>query len=231
MSSQLKSSSAQVLLLGITPELQDLAQKLTAIDINAEMLRSLWNRRCCAVQGDWLHLPFPEMCFELVVGDGSLSNLSYPDSYAILFNELKRVLIHGGRIAMRLFTSPQEAEDIDAVVEQASTGSIRSFHAFKWRLAMALVTVNQTPNIPVSLILSVFERFFPDRSKLAHASGWKLDEIATIDAYRNSQAEYSFPSLAHVRQLVPQGLTEKAVLTGSYELAERCPILVLESGA
>lgn len=220
------------LLLGVTQELTRLTDHMVAVDHNVAMIAALWRGNspgCNIVHGDWMHLPFAAYTFAAVVGDGCLCPLAYPLQYEQLLAQLQLVLKPGGKALLRLFSAPDESETCVAVCDAALAGKIAGFHAFKWRLAMALVAENGDPNVAVDQIYATFARLLPDRQRLAAASGWSMEDIATIDVYRGSGAVYSFPTLAQLRQVIPQGLREAGMVQGSYELAERCPTLILES--
>lgn len=221
-----------VLLLGVTPELADAGRHVTGLDNNEMMIAAVWpgdSARRRAVKGDWLAMPFPADTFSAAIGDGSLSAFAWPDGHRRIFAELARVLQPGGRLAIRLFKQPDRGEPLASVVASTWAGEIRNFHAFKWRLAMALVAASNTPNLPVQTILATFEREFPDRRKLAAATGWPMAQIDTIDVYRGSGEVYSFMTLEQIRQTMPPAFTNLRLQdTGSYELAERCPLLITE---
>jgi SAM-dependent methyltransferase len=220
------------LLLGVTPELASLPSNLVAIDNNAAMIGALWPRNQAAprvIQGDWLSMPFASRTFDAIIGDGSLTLLSYPTQYERLFGQLKRVVKPGGKILIRLFVSPEQSETSEHVCHEALSGRIRSFHAFKWRLSMAIAAASPEHNVSVAETHATFDRLLPDRHRLAEVTGWNLEDIATIDLYRGSSARYSYPTLAQVRQILPQGIKEIGLAQGSYELAERCPTLILEA--
>jgi SAM-dependent methyltransferase len=217
------------LLLGVTPELAQLSPSLTAVDNSEAMIQALWKNESSAIHGDWLDLPFQEDTFDTVIGDGCLTLLTYPMQYEKLFSQLHHVLSHKGKVAIRLFVSPDESESPELVCHEASSGKIKSFHAFKWRLSMALASMNEDHNVAVSDTWMTFDRLLPDRVLLATKSGWSMLDIETIDVYRHSDAVYSHPTLTKVRDSASISFNEKALLFGSYELAERCPILVLES--
>lgn len=219
------------LLLGVTPELVNLPLRLVAIDNSAAMIRALWPDKTLrsVIQGDWLTMPFLSHTFDAIIGDGSLTLLSYPLHYEQLFHQLKRVVKPGGKISIRLFVSPEQSETCEQLCRDALNGRVRSFHAFKWRLSMALSAASSAHKVSVADTYATFELLFPDRHHLAQVTGWSLDDIATIDVYRNSPAEYSYPTLAQVRQILPDGLKEVALKYGTYELAERCPTLILEA--
>ena len=94
---------------------------------------------------------------------------------------------------------------------------------------MAMSHERAEPNVPVREIRDVFERWFPDRAALAAERAWPRDEIDTIDMYAGSDANYSFASRRQFLEIVPPEFTNaRFVDVGSYELAERCPLLVLD---
>jgi SAM-dependent methyltransferase len=219
------------LLLGVTPEYVDLPARLVAVDNSAAMIGALWpgnQSGRSVVQGDWLDLPFATGSFDFVIGDGSLTLLSYPTQYEHLFAQLSRLLKPGGKIVIRVFVSPEAAETCAEVCEGALGGRIAGFQAFKWRLAMAVGTESHDPSIGAADTHAAFNRLLPDRKRLAEATGWSDADFATIDVYRGSSARYTFPTLAQVRRAFAQRFKETGLRQGSYELAERCPILILE---
>jgi SAM-dependent methyltransferase len=222
----------RLLLLGVTPELASLGRRLVAVDRNETMIARIWpgDSDCRqAVKGDWLALPFAPAFFSAVIGDGSFNCLAYPDGYRRLLSEIGRVIRPGGRIAIRVYLAPDAPETIPALRVRAFSGRIGSFHAFKWRLAHALIAEAGEANLKVEAIREAFDREFPDRPALARASGWSMDDIATIDFYKGSAELYSFPTLAQFRAVLPAGFgIARAVSSGSYELAEHCPLMVMD---
>lgn len=229
----LSTHSGRCLLFGVTPELAPLAAPLIAVDNNAGMAHQLWHGDANAspiVLANWLQLPFAPNVFDRAMGDGCLTMLHYPQQYVTLFGQLQRTLRPGARVVLRLFLRPELAETAEAACAAALEGRIGNFHVFKWRLAMALAGDGQQTNIKVASIHDAFQRRLPDRGALCRASGWPLDDIGTIDVYRDSTASYSFPTLPQMRACIPApfNVTRILILYGRYELAACCPILVME---
>jgi SAM-dependent methyltransferase len=222
----------RVLLLGVTPELADLGAELIAVDHNDMMIAKIWpgdTARRRVVKADWRDLPFPRNDFSAAIGDGSLNALTYPTAHRQLYDQLAKVIRPGGRFVFRHYTTPDRGETIAAVRAAALAGKIGSFHAFKWRLAMAMVAATGDPNIRVEAIREAFDREFPDRAKLAVAAGWPVADIDTIDVYRGSSEIYSFPTFGQLRGAIPAAFENpRLVPVGSYELAERCPLVVMD---
>jgi SAM-dependent methyltransferase len=223
------SDPGKCLLLGVTPELADLSTSLTAIDNSAAMIAALWTDKHAAIQGDWLDLPFPDDSFDTLIGDGCLILLSHPAQYEKFFEQLSRVISPGGKIALRLFVSADKKESPELVCREALGGKMKGFHAFKWRLSMAIASESGNYNFAVAETVAAFDRLIPDRKLLASVTGWSKEDIETIDFYRNSEAFYSYPTLAHVRQTIHPSLKETGLIVGHYELADRCPIIILQS--
>lgn len=219
---------ANVLLLGVTPELAPLAN--VAVDKSEMMIATIWpgdtaERR--AVLGDWLTMPLDAQV-SAVIGDGSLNVLRYAD-YLVLFEQLQRVMRPGARLAVRVYATPAKVETLTALRDAAMTGRGGGFHAFKWRIAMALAAEQRSPDVPVALIKRAFDQCFPDRAALSAASGWNVETIGEIDAYECAGTIYSFPREdAFLAALPPAFKGARFQAAGSYELAERCPILIAD---
>jgi hypothetical protein len=227
------SVDGPVLLLGVTAELRVLATQLVAVDHSDAMVARFHAQPVIAGQsvqlGDWRALDqyFSPQYFAAALGDGSLNMLHFPTDYTRLFNALAVTLRVGAPFACRLFAAPShtEVETPEAVFAAAEAGRIGSFHAFKWRLAHALVAQQATPNIAVQDIFTAFAGYVPDRDALAACTGWPRAHIDTIDAYAQADTVYSFPSLDALAAILPHGWQIRQHVFPSYELGERCPIL------
>lgn len=226
--------NANVLMLGLTPEISGIGEALTIVDWNEQMLAQAWpadRSGLRAVQADWREMSFPAASFTAVIGDGSLSMVSWPDDYPALFDRLAACLAPGARLALRCFLRPDRPETLVEITKAAMLGEEPSFHALKWRIAMALAG-QSGGNIAVVEIYRAFERCFADRQPLASATGWSLGTIAEIDSYRASGATYSFITAAQLRDSLPAGWENaRFVSSGDYPLSERCPFLIAEFGS
>ena len=228
----LASCGGPYLLLGVTLEYTGLAEDMLAVDYKSSMIFDSWARRFPgrdAVQANWLQLPFQRQSFAAAIGDGCVNALAHPVQYGPMFTELQRVLKPGGRLVLRTFVTPVEAETCEFVCAQAMNAAIGSFHAFKWRLAMALVAESGNANVRFADIRTRFNSLVTARDELAAATGWPRAAIETIDAYAASQMQISFPPLRDVQRSFASAFEEVDLIYGSYELAKRCPILVLRA--
>jgi len=225
---------SNALLLGVTPEIADLQwppeTRLTAVDLALPMIENVWpgnHARRCAVRADWLALPFADQSIDCVIGDGCLALLEYPTAWQRFAKEMRRCLSKNGQCMLRAFCRPDESENVEAIVTALRGGRIGSFHALKWRLAMAMQGKATERGIALANIWNAFQKLAPDRTALAHEQSWPVAEIDTIDAYRDNPARLHFPSLDEVRAALCTDLKEVECRICEYELAECCPHLLL----
>ena len=226
-----------VLVLGVTPELCSLVTlegiRVIALDRSSEMIRTVWpgplHRGDTAVRGDWRRLPLVDGSVDVIFSDGCLSILPYPAGYVEVCRELRRVLAGGGRCVVRCFVQAQTPERLGDVLDDLASGRVGSFHAFKWRLMMALQS-DPVTGVVLARVWEELNQAEPDFEALSERCGWPLDVVRTIDAYRSVNARYTFPSLdALCGVFTEAGLAILDVIHPTYELGERCPSLILAS--
>jgi hypothetical protein len=233
------ANAGRTLLLGVTRELADVAVNLVAIDGSAARVANVWpgdTDRRRALIGDWFNVAVRDRCFAAALGDGILNIHEYPDLPRRILHELSRVMAAGATVALRVFCRPDRSETVTELREQALERRVGNFQAFKWRLAMALVAADERPgvtaagsdpNIRVQRIREIFNEAFPDRAMLAKATGWSPEDIGTIDLYENSSQVYCFPTEAQFLAVMPDPFEDlRFHRVGTYELAERCPLLL-----
>ena len=224
----------RALVLGVTPELAVLpwpaSTTVLAIDRSEAMVGALWAgagdvAAASAACGDWRALPCTDGTIDIVVGDGCFTPLEYPHDYRAVTDEVRRVLAPDGRFVMRVFVPPAAREDLESIADDLHAGRIAGFHAFKWRLVMA-VHARSVEGATLGAVWEAWHAMCPDRSALMTKLGWSADTIATIDAYRDTGTVYSFPTLEEIRATVSASFTELSCHVPTYELGDRCPTLV-----
>lgn len=228
-------SRHEVAILGVTPELVQLpwpqTVTLSAFDHSAEMIASIWKphpRNVSSVAcASWQQLPVAAASFDAAIGDGSLNALPNLNEYDAVLRELHRVLKPEARVAVRCFVRPESPEPLSDIVEAVNAGKIRGFHALKWHVAMSIADVPGSA-VAVSAIHKAFDTLFPSRVKLANKTGWPEFVIDTIDAYRDAPTRYTFPTLAEVIRECQPYFQVIDIGYGQYELADRCPTIVLQ---
>ncbi len=226
--------TSNVLLLGVTPELVEAFEHLTAVDKSEEMIGALWqpSKSTQTVrEANWLNMNDAFGPYSAVVGDGCINALQSADEIERLMRVLKARLLDGGRFVCRVFERPDEPitdEDLLLSIDSAAHGN---FHAFKWQIAMSLAEQSGASVRAVDILAS-FNRLFPDRDRIAEKTGWSLEVINTIDVYEQSSMSLCFPNRQEFEQHFALGFDEfEWLASGTYDLAERCPIVLAKRAA
>jgi hypothetical protein len=134
----------RVLLLGVTPELYRLpwpkGTDFLAADRTQAMIDHVWPGPKEAVRcTDWLALALPEGSRDIVLCDGGLPLLAYPEEQRRLPRLLRAVLSDQGLCILRLYVPPPQRESPDAVLRDLLEGRIANLNVLKLRLSMALM--------------------------------------------------------------------------------------------
>lgn len=223
-----------VVVLGVTPEVVGLdwprQVRVLAFDQSPEMIHSVWRsnptRDSSVTQARWEALPLDDASTHAIAGDGSLNALPGLESYPNVLSEMHRILAPGGRVALRCFVRPDVAESPETIGMDVFSGKVGGISALKWRLAMTLVEEGSA-SVRLPAVYRAFETLFPSREALMVATGWTSEEICTIDPYLDSPTCLNFPTLAQFKAACGPWFDVIGTLQGTYELAERCPTLVM----
>ncbi|MFM6993078.1 MAG: class I SAM-dependent methyltransferase, partial [Rhodoferax sp.] len=224
----------QVGVLGVTPEVVWLAwppgSSIHAFDHSADMVKKVWRPHSTLTSDvcltDWSGLPLASGSVDVFAGDNSLGALpTFAKSQDVL-RELHRTLKPTGLVCLRCFIAPEVPETLEAIKDDVDQGRVRSFHALKWRVAMALCS-GPDQNVVVHRIVESFDSLFPDREALSRAHGWPVPVINTLEAYRNNDVLYTFFTLAALERFASPWFRIQGIQYPEYELAERCPTVTL----
>lgn len=226
--------TVRALLLGVTPEIAAMnwpeKSSLLAVDRSYSMARSVWPGNIAGLRsvvcGNWLALPRRASSCDVVIGDGSINSLEYPNGFQALAEAVAGVLRKDGNLILRCYLQCERPENRQTVFEDARRGSIGSFHAFKMRLLMAMQESAESGVVVKDVHQAWMEENLDPRS-LPTGEGWNSAAVKTIEFYRESNTAYSFPTLQQLRPALLAWFDEISVLWPRYELGERCPTLVL----
>ena len=221
---------ARVLLLGVTPALAGLGDDLLAVEAMPDVIAALWPGDSAdrhAVVGDWRALACPDQSRSAIVGDGVLSAVD-ADPMALLA-EFLRVLEPGGVIAIRCFCAPDRPEPLDVIVADAMAGRVPDMNVLKWRVSMHLASNDPMFRVPVSAVLELFNRLFPDRTEFLDQTGWQISDFDFVDLYRGSTSVLRFLPEDRLRAVFMDTGARLVVLRPQgYPLADRSPLFVLQ---
>jgi hypothetical protein len=224
----------QALLLGVTPDIATMrwpaSCSLMAIDNSGVMAKAVWPGdvpgKRWAVCGSWLVLPRRESSCDIVIGDGSMNCLRYPDECRAFARSVRAALKPEGILILRCYAQPEVQERPEQVFEDALRGEIPTFTQFKFRLLMAMQRSTRE-----GIAVNGVYRFWAGRkaaeSLLISRTGWRKNEIDTMELYRDAVTVHTFPTLAESRAVLSEFFDETSVSFPSYYDGERCPRLVL----
>jgi SAM-dependent methyltransferase len=176
-----------------------------------------------ALVGNWLQSGFPAGSQDVVIGDGGFGFFDYPATQLALARSMRELLRPGGLFFYRHWAQVDPREALERVLADARAGSIGNFHVFKWRVAMALQPDSRT-GVRLHDIWRACEDAALDHSRLPQP-GWSSRAVSTIRFYRDRDARLYFPTLDEFREMLSEDFEQIEVQFGTYELAERCPML------
>jgi hypothetical protein len=223
----------RALLLGVTPGVAGMqwpeGSLLVAIDRSIGMASGVWPGNIpgkrWVVCGDWFALPIGAPS-SVVIGDGVLNCLRYPDDFRRLAASVRGSLTHDGIFLLRTFVQADQREDPEAVF--LDRFKCPNFHYFKLRLMMAMQrSVEQ--GIPLNEVYQFWTDQNVDREALSLRTGWPRSEIDTLETQKGRTTVFTFPTLHELRSLFAEYFGEIATLVPSYPGGERCPTMVLRA--
>ncbi|MEQ9812667.1 MAG: class I SAM-dependent methyltransferase, partial [Azospirillaceae bacterium] len=224
------------LLLGVTPAITQMrwpaGSRLRALDKSPDMVRALWSPPAgldARVEtGEWLEMDrhVAAGSIDLAFCDGGFTLFRFPDEQRRLAEGLARVLSPGGLAVLRMFVRATGTDSPDRVLADFEAGAFDSFHAFKWRLVMAM---QQDEQAGVDLD-DVHRRFAERRSGSAAfrsaLARFDAATVDTIDVYRGLHQRHFFPALPSLEAAFAGALTRRSHSFPDYPLGDRSPTIV-----
>lgn len=206
---QPSDKDAQVMLMGVTPELANAAwlahAKMTAIDHSPAMISAIWpgdHHHRQAITGDWFNLPVPPLSQHMVMGDGVLNFLTYPAEHQALSHSLSAVLRPGGHLILRAFCAHEHTENPEQIVHRAKHRKFTSFHDFKLMLLGALQQGDIQTGVALASAWQMFHEHFPNMDDCAAQTGWSIEAIRTIDLYKANTKRYFLATPAEIESVL-----------------------------
>jgi len=229
----------RALLLGVTSEIANMrwpeASSLIAVDNSMLMARTIWpgnipsrRRVVCA---NWLALPRPQASCDVVIGDGSMNCLRYPDGFRALAQSIRGVLRPEGVLLLRCFTQqPASRELPEQIFSDLLQGSIPTVNHFKFRLLMAMQSSTEQGIAVEDVYRKWVDANIEEESLLAR-TGWEKRALQSLELYRDQGVVHTFPTLTELRAVLGDFFDELSVSTPAYLLGERCPSFVFMTRA
>jgi len=230
-----KRGMPRVLLLGVTPELYALpwptGTDVQVVDRTQAMIDALWlGPKPAAHRADWLSVDLPKGSRDIVLCDGGLHVLTYPQGQHALIRRLHRILSDEGLCIFRLFVLPPRPETPDVVIRDLVEGKISNLSVLKLRLFMSMHP-NAEEGIRLGDVYDTLIKAVPDMEGLAVKIGWPTERMMVFNNYRDLESRFHLLTLEQSIALFchdPGGFRVHRLHTPSYDLGERCPTIAFQ---
>lgn len=225
----------RVLLLGVTPELYTLpwpkGTEIIGVDYTRTMIERHWMGPKDSVQcANWLSMDLPHGSRDIVLCDGGLHLLGYPQEQKLLLSILRSVLSDQGLCIFRLFALPSTPDSPKAVIKDLLNGRIINNNILKIRLSMAL---QSRPEKGV-MLGEVYDRVREDVSDfkdLAARIGWTEEHMMTINNYKGLKSRFYYLTLEQTIDMFcldPGGFTVDRIQLPTYQPIGCCPTVAFQ---
>jgi SAM-dependent methyltransferase len=233
-----RRGSPRVLLLGVTPGLYKLpwpdGTDFLAVDHSQAMIDALWPGPSEAVRcADWLSMGLPEGSRDIVLCDGGVHLLDYPQGQRGLVQVLHRLLSDEGLCVFRLFALPPVRETPDLVIRDLREGRIGNPSALKLRLFMAMHDGPVT-GVELGQVFAGLMEAVPDLEAVAARIGWPAEQVLSINNQKDLKCRLHMLTLEETLGLFcadPGAFQLGSVRIPSYELGSCCPTVTLQRRA
>jgi hypothetical protein len=216
-----------IFLLGVTPEIANSYDSVIAVDRDIKMIEKVWpgdTDTKSATNSSWETF-LTSKKFDGIIGDVALTLLADKKSITTFNKKTFDMLKSGGTVAQRIFHKPKEIITRNMLIDMLSKPATVNFNAFKWMMFMCYAEETHS-KIKLSNILKLFNQICPIREIAAKDTGWSIDDINTIDLYKDSDWEVIVMSKKEWLETVPKGsIKVQFTYNDDYDLAELCPIL------
>jgi SAM-dependent methyltransferase len=224
----------RALLLGVTAGIANMRwpeeSSLIAVDNSFEMARTVWpgnipsKRR--AVCGDWLSLPQAHGSCDVVIGDGSMNCVRYPDGFRALAKSVCGVLRPDGVLLLRSFVRPERKDSLEQVFADLFRCRFPTVNHFKFQLLMAMQRSTEQ-GIVLDDVYREWVRRKINKDELIALTGWEKQSIRSIEIYEGQDVVHTFPTVSELRSVISEFFDEVSIATPGYLLGDRCPSFVL----
>lgn len=227
-------NSNRIVILGVTPEYAALnipeGCEMIGVDNCKQMIDNVWpemsdpNKK--TILADWLNLPFENNSCDIVMGDGVMGTMRYPNQVKEFLQTIKNALHPDGLFIFRTFLRDDVSETPNDVFDAVMNGEIQTLSSFKFRL-MRSVQPNLETGAQLSNVWNTMVNEGPDFEELTTKTGWEIEELETMKLYNGSGVVVTYPTLSELRDILKEeGFQEVDHFCPDYELGEFCQTLV-----
>jgi hypothetical protein len=189
----------KILILGVTPEYfhLDIAGKplIKAVDQTKEMIDFVWpGLKSDVYHLNWLNIESIQDEFDIILCDGGMHLLNYPNQQLDLSKVIKNKLSKDGVFLARLFVPPLNKESLDNVFEDLNGLNIPSMNHLKIRLCNALQN-NAKEGVSLNDVWLALNSYESSEEVLAQKLRCNILDVQAVNAYKDSKVRYHFSSL------------------------------------
>lgn len=222
----------RVLVMGATPDFFHMpwpsGTDLLAVDRSAAMLKSIWpGCESQTLQRDWTDMDLPDASRDVVLCDGGLTFFRSLETLQVLAENLGRIIASGGIFIVRLFVDAEVRETPAKVLSEFVDGKIPNSSELKVRLWFALNAADGQ-GVRLHDVWRCYREAVPDPGAIARNIPWQSSDWLAMDAYKNMEEVYYFPSVDDVTDVFtsrPGGFERGAIITPPGPCREHLKIL------
>lgn len=222
----------RVLLLGVTSEIYSLpwptGTDFLAVDHNPVMIEKVWLGRPDQVQCvDWLNMDLAEASRDIVICDGGLNLLPFPEGLDKLAEKLHRIIAPGGIFVTRLFAPSTVQESPQEVAKHFLNGAAPDPCYLKLRLWSAMYSENQSGLRHVK-VWEVLKQEVENPVQAAYQVGWSQEQLSLLESWQHSNASVYLLSVANIAKIFNEqiGFELIDVKIPTYALGDCCPTII-----
>lgn len=196
------ATTPRVLVMGATPDFFNLpwppGTNLLAVDRSAAMLKSVWpGSELQASQQDWTDMDLPDASRDVALCDGGLTFFQPMQALQTLAENLGRIIAPGGAFIVRLFVEAEARETPAEIFAEFVDGKIPNASELKVRLWFAL-HASDGPGVRLHDVWRCYRDAIPNPGAIASRIPWQPAEWLSMDAYKNADEVYYFPTVDEV---------------------------------
>jgi hypothetical protein len=224
-------AAPRVLILGVTAELFHLpwpeGSDIVAVDKSQAMIDNVWSGAAAQARcASWTKIPSDLGQRDVVLCDGGLSVLAFPEEHRKLAAELRRIMPSGGKFVSRCYMPPARRQSLQDVFDDLRSGRIESRILLMLRLWIAMANA-VSEGVRLGDVWEVFHDAIPQPQELEVKLGWSLQRM---EIFRGCDERFYFPSIEEIRGPFcrePGGFSLESVTVPSYSCGDLCPTIVM----
>jgi hypothetical protein len=221
------------LMFGVTPEIASLdwpaGTRLLAVEKSQPMINLVWPGnipgRRDVIHENWFDLSLADCSQEIVIGDGVLTALAWPEQQHVFARMVARWLKTDGRLILRVFVRRLEGETQEEILADLQARRIPTFDILKWRLAMMLQP-SVTDGVALDSVYRAWEDLERNHPQLLALTGWPAATMDTIRLYSGRTQRYAFPTMEELTAAFSPFLVPEEIIIPRYEFGQCCPIVI-----